>query len=127
MKKSERTHDVCAGECERILYGSVHMALCCQMDDSVDIVCGEDFRDMRMVADVSLHEDIVRTILNVLKVLKVACIGQRIEVYDPIIRIFRHEETNHMTAYETGSARYQNISFEFSHSFENHLIRERYS
>ena len=44
-----------------------------------------------MVADVPLHEDIIRIILNVLKVLKVARIGQRIEVYDPVVRIFRHE------------------------------------
>ena len=122
MKQGKRAHDIRAGECERILNGSVYMAFGSQMDYPIYIVAGENIRNMSMVTDISFNEDIVRTILDVLKVLKVACIGQRIEVYDPVIRIFRHEETNHMTAYETGSTCHQYISLEFSHSIDNYLI-----
>ena len=110
MKEGERAHDICAGECERILYGPVHMALCREMDDSVYIIFCENLRYMSMITDISLHEDIVRTILDVLKVLQVARIGQRIEVYDPVIRILIHEKSYDMAAYEAGTACNQYVS-----------------
>lgn len=56
------------------------MALGGEVDDIVEIVLCEQALDQLLVADVALHKDVAGVALNVLQVLKVAGIGQLVEV-----------------------------------------------
>ena len=88
------------------------------MDDAVNMVFLHELLYCVEVADVCLHECVVRPVLNVLEVSQIAGISQLIEVYDVILWIFIYEQSYYMTANESGSAGDYYVAFE-SHSFRS--------
>ena len=55
------------------------------------------------IADIHLHELVVRLVFNVLQVGQVTGIGQLVQTDDFIFRVFVDEQTYHVTANETGT------------------------
>ena len=68
------------------------MAFGRKVDDPVDIILTEQRPQHIQVADVTLLEHVVRGILDVPQVGKVPRVGQFVQVHDPVIRVFRHEQ-----------------------------------
>jgi len=66
-------------------------------------VLGEQSIDQRAVADVALHEDMPRIATQRVEVVKVAGVGQRIEVDDGLIGVLEPVE-HEVAADETGAA-----------------------
>ena len=87
------------------------MALGSEMDDTVNLLVLHQLIESIEVADVHLDKLIIRFVLNVLEVGKVAGIRQLVEVDDAIVGILVHEEANNMRANESGSACNNYISF----------------
>ena len=56
------------------------------------------------VAHVRLDEAVVRRVLDVAKVFKVAGIGKFVHIDDPVFRIFRHEQTDDVAPDEARAA-----------------------
>ena len=52
------------------------------MNDTVNIILIKDLHDSFAVADISLNEIVVLSILNVLEVLKVSCLRQLVYIDD---------------------------------------------
>lgn len=108
------TQDIGLYEDLRVADTSVYMAFCRKMYHTVDIILCENFADGILVTDISLDKGVVLTLLHVLEILKIACIGQCIHVDDTdfIIVFFKHV-MNIVGTDKTGPSCYQ-ISSHFS-------------
>ena len=111
LEQRERAQDVRTRESERIPDRAVHVALGCEVDHPVDAVLPEQFTHRFEVADVAPDESVVRPLLDVPQVGKVARIGQFVQVHDPVIRVFRHEKADYVRADKARSARNQDSAF----------------
>ena len=80
------------------------MGLGGEVDDAVDVLFLEELQDAVEIADVEADETVVRAVLDVLQVREVAGVGQFVEVDDPVLRVFVHEEPHDVRADETGAA-----------------------
>ena len=80
------------------------MALCSEMDDTVNLLVLHQLIESVEVADVHLDKLIIGFVLDVLEVGKITCIRQLVEVDDAIVGILVHEEANDMRANKSGTA-----------------------
>ena len=87
------------------------MALSGKMYDAVHVFLVHKAVEGVEVADVHLHERIVRGIFHVLQVGEVAGIRQFVEVDDTVFGIFANEEPHHMRADEACATGDDNGSF----------------
>ena len=88
------------------------MRLCCKVDDSVDLILLHQLQDGVEVAYVSLYEDVVWLVFNILEVGQVSGISQLVDIDDAIVRIFVYEKTHYMTSYEACASCYDDVSLE---------------
>ena len=109
LQQAERTHHVRLCEGERVLDGAVHVAFGSEVDDSVDLFVLHELVERVEVADVHLHELVVRLVLDILEVREVARVGELVEVDNLVIRVLVLEQANHMTTNETCTAGDDNI------------------
>ena len=96
LEQAERAHHVRLREGERVLDGAVHMAFCRQVNDAVDQFVLHELVERIEVADVHLHELVVRLALDVLEVREVARVGELVEVDNLVIRVLVHEQAHHV-------------------------------
>ena len=88
------------------------------MDDSVDLILAHDGADRVNITDVRLDESIIRTILYVMEIGEVSGVGELVQIDDMVVRIFIDEKTDHMTAYEAGTAGNDYTPFEIHNLFK---------
>ena len=69
------------------------MGLCCQVDDPVEIMSSKEL----------LHESVVGSVFDILKVLQIACVGQGIKVDDVIIGVFADHQADKMRPNKPGT------------------------
>ncbi len=86
--------------------GAVHVGFGREVDDGARLVLGQQAVDQRAVADVALHEDVVRIALERRQGLEVAGIGQLVEVDDGLVAL-REPVENEIGADEAGAPGYQ--------------------
>ena len=98
LEQGESTHHVRLGESERVLDGAVHVAFGGQVNDAVDFFVLHELVESVKVADIHLHELVVRLVFDVLEVCKVARISQLVEVDNLVFRILIHKEANHVAS-----------------------------
>ena len=98
LQQAQSSHHVRLRESERILDGTIDMAFCREVDDTVDMLILHELVERVKVADVHLHELVVRLAFDVLQVREVARIGKLIEVDNLVFRILVHEQANDMAA-----------------------------
>ena len=111
LEQRERAQDVRTREGERIPDRAVDMAFGREVDDPVDVILTKQRPQHIQVADVPLLEHVVRGILDVPQVGEVPRIGQFVQVHDPVIRVFRHEQAYYVRADKARSARNQDSAF----------------
>ena len=104
LKKAKRPEHVGPGECERVLDAPVHVAFSREVDHPVHLLLLHKGMHRVEVAHVRLDEAVVRRVLDVAKVFKVAGIGKFVHVDDPVFRIFRHEQTDDVAPDEARAA-----------------------
>ena len=88
------------------------------MDDSIDLILAHDGADRVNVTDVCLDESIIRTILYVMEIGEVSGVCELVQIDDMVVRIFIDEKTDHMTAYEAGTAGNDYTPFEIHNLFK---------
>ncbi len=66
LEKAQSTHHVRLREGKRVLDGAVHVTFCRQVDDAVDMLILHELVESVKVADVHLHELVVRLVLDIL-------------------------------------------------------------
>ena len=96
LQQTQSTHHVSLGKGKRVLDTSVHMTLCCQVDNAVHLLVLHQLIEGVEVADVHLHEFVVGFVFDVLQVCEVSRIRQFVEVNDVILGILVHEQANNM-------------------------------
>ena len=94
------------------------MAFCREVDDSIDLILTHDGADRVNVTDVCLDESIIRTILYVMEIGEVSGVCELVQIDDMVVRIFIDEKTDHMTAYEAGTAGNDYTPFEIHNLFK---------
>ena len=104
LQQAQRTHHVRPCEGEGVLDASVHVALRRQMDDAVHLLLLHQAVEGVEVADVHLHELVVRFVFYIFQIGQIARIRQLVQVDNAILRILVHKQADHMAADETGSA-----------------------
>ena len=82
------------------------MALCGKVDDSVNILLPEQCKHCIEVTDVHLYESVVRPVLDVLEIGKVAGVGQLVQVDDSAVGVFVYKKAYNMGSDESGTSGY---------------------
>ena len=113
LKHGQSTEDIGPGESKGVLDGTVHVTLGRQVNHAVDVVFLKYSADRLEVADISTHEHVVRSLLDVLQVGQVAGVGQLVQIYDTVLGVLVHEEAHDVATDEARAARYQYIALEF--------------
>ncbi len=98
LEQAKRAHHVRLREGERVLDGAVHVTFCRQVDDTVYMFVLHELVERVKVADVHLHELVVRLVLDVLQVREVARVGKLIEVDNLVFRVLVHKQANHVAS-----------------------------
>lgn len=93
-------HHKSAGIADR----TVDMRFRSQMDHPVGPVFFEDLQYMPGIGDVGFNEGVIRPVLDILQVLQVPGIGQRIQIDDLITGIFGNKLSHNMGTDKSGSA-----------------------
>ena len=96
LQEAQGAHDVRLREGERVLDGTVHMAFGREVDNAVDMLVLHELVERVEIADVHLHELVIRFALDVLEVREVARVSELVEVDDLVVRILVHEQANHV-------------------------------
>ena len=109
LEQAQSSHDVRLGKRERILDGAVHVAFGGQVNDAVDLFVLHELVERVKVADVHLHELVVRLVLDILEVREVARIGKLIEVDNLVFRVLVHEQAHHVAPNEACTAGNDNV------------------
>ena len=104
LQKAEGTHNVGAGECERILDAPVDVGFGGKVDDSVDLLLLHKGQHGLEIAYVRFNETVVGLLLYILEIRKVTCIGQLVDVDYLIFRILVHEQAHDVAADESSSS-----------------------
>ena len=104
LQQAQSTHHVRLREGERVLDGAVHVAFCRKVDDTVDLFILHELVERVEVADVHLHELVVRLALDVLEVREVARIGKLVKIDNLVFRILVHEKANYVATNEACAA-----------------------
>ena len=119
LQQRQRTQHVRARKGEGILDRVVDMALRRKMYNTVDLIFAHDLAHAVEIAYVGTLEYIVRTVLNVLQVGKIAGVGQFVEVDDTVIGILVYEEAHDMAPDKARTARDQYVAFHCCSAFFN--------
>src|SRR3984957_11482373 len=98
------SHDIGAYEVFGTWYGPVDMRLRRKMHDRVDMVLLEQRAYRGLVADIALHENVARIVLQAGEVLDIAGIGQRVEYHHPPFARVRQPVAHEIGADKAGSA-----------------------
>ena len=106
LKQRERSHHIGLRKSKRIFDAAVNMTLCCKVDDAIYLLILHEFEDTVEIANIHLHELVVRLILNILEVRKITCIRQLIQVDNLIVWIFVHKQPYNMASDKSGSTGY---------------------
>ena len=126
LEQGERSHHVRLREGERVLDGTVHVAFCSQVNDAVDLFILHELVESVEVADVHLHELVVRLALDILQVREVARIGQLVEVDNLVFRILIDKEAHYVAANEACAAGNDDILHNYSFD-EDFLFRNSFN
>ena len=95
------------------------MRLGSEVDDIVEIVLLEQRSNQFLVADIALHEHMTGIPLHALQILKIACIGQLVEVDKQDVVIFLQHVVNKVGADKSGATSDQI----FLHVFSSPILR----
>ena len=112
LQKRQRAHDIRAGKSKGILNRTIDMALGCQVNHTVDLHLLHQGIDPLKIADIGLHEAVVRFVFDIAEILQITRIGQYIEIHDPIIGVLAHHKAHHMGADKPGTARNEYVTLE---------------
>ena len=104
LQERQRAHHIGLGKGERVLDRTVDVAFGSQVDDAVDFLLLHQLQDSVEIADIHLHEAIVRLVFDVLEIGQIAGIRKFIEIDDPILRILVHKQPHDVRPDKTGSA-----------------------
>ena len=96
LQQAQSAHHVRLREGERVLDGAVHVTFGSQMDDTVYMLVLHELVERVEVANVHLHELVVRLAFDVLQVREVARIRKLVEVDNLVFGILVHEKANHV-------------------------------
>ena len=109
LQQAQRAHYIRAGKGEGVFDGAVDVALGGEVNDAIYIVLLHDGAHALEVADVGLHEGVVRLALNILQVGQVTGIGEGIQVNNFVLGVLVDEETYNVRADEAGAACDENV------------------
>jgi len=102
FKQAKRAHDIGLDESAGAIDGTIDVAFRSEIQHRIGLVFGQQAGDQCAVADVALHEHVVRIAVQAAQGLQVTGVGQRIEIdhLDPTGDRFE----NKVTANESGTA-----------------------
>lgn len=80
------------------------MAFGSEVDDAVHVFFLHQSQHSLKVADVHLHEAVVGLVLDVFEVSQIACVGEFVEVDNPVFGVLVHKQTYHMATDKTGTS-----------------------
>ncbi len=86
---------------------AVNMAFGCEVDDYVNGVFPEGLGNVAVGCDVSMNKCVTGIVLDIRQILEVAGVGQRIQVYDRIVRMVGKDVSREITADESRAPGYE--------------------
>ena len=88
------------------------MRLCRKVYDAVNLILLHQGKHEIEITDICLDKHIIRPILDIGKIGKVARIGQLVDINDTIVRILVYKQTYYMAADEAGTSCNDYVSLE---------------
>ena len=111
LEQGKRSHHVRLREGERVLDGAVHVTFGSQVNDAINLFVLHEFVERVEVANVHLHELVVRLAFNVFQVCEVARVGKLVKVDNLVFRILVHEQAHHVASDKARAAGNDDGSF----------------
>ena len=81
------SHDIGLEENSRILNGTVHMGLCCEIDNNVRMLLLKQLLHSGSVCNICLDKPEIRVLHSCLQRGEVACIGELVQADDSVLRM----------------------------------------
>ena len=100
LQQCESTQHIGPGEGERVGNRPVHMRLGSQMYDAVHPLLFQKGGYAAEIADVHLHETIVRPVRDIIEVGEIPGVCQFVDIDNPAIRIFADKKPDYVRADE---------------------------
>ena len=104
LEERERTHHVGLCKSKGVADGAIHMALGCQMNDTLDLAVFQQAVHAFKIADVHFDKLIIGLVFHITQIGQVARVGEGVEADDVVVGIFIDEEANNMVADKAGSS-----------------------
>ena len=99
---------ICLDENLRIFYAAVNMTFSRKMDDSLYVIFGKDLCNGILISNIRPDERIVRIVLNILEVFKIASVCKYIHIdYPDVTAILPEHIVNIVRTDKTGTACYK--------------------
>ena len=98
LKQAQGPHYISPREGERVFYAPVNVGLSGKVDNPVDLLVLHQFIEAFEVAYVHLDKLVVRLVLYVLEIGKIACVSELVNIDNPVVRILVHEEPYYVRA-----------------------------
>ena len=103
LEQRERAHHVGACKTEGIFDGTIHVTLCCQVDDAGDVVTLQESAHSGGIADIGFLKNIIWSFLHIFEVCQITGIGEEVKAYNFCLGIFVDKKTNYVVADETST------------------------
>ena len=91
LEQAQRSHHVRLGKRERVLDGTVHVTFRRKVNNAVNLFVLHEFVERIEVANVHLHELVVRLVLDVLEVREVSRVGEFVKIDNLVLGILVHK------------------------------------
>ena len=118
LQEAQGAHHIRLREGERILDRAVHVAFCSKVDNTIDFFILHKLVECIEIANIHLHELVVRLTFDILKIRKVPCVRELVEVDNFVFGILVHEKAHYMTSDKACTTGDYDILHNSSLSFE---------
>jgi len=98
LQQRQSSHHIGLCKCEWILNTSIHMTLCCQVNDTIHMLFLHQLVECIEIANIHLHKLVIWLILYVLEISQITSISQLIQINYIILGILIYEQTNYMAS-----------------------------
>ena len=130
LQEAQSAHHVRLGEGERVLDGAVHVAFGSEVNDAIDFFILHELVERVKIADVHLHELVVRLVLDILEIREVTRVSKLVKVDNLVFRVLVHEQANDMTSDKARAASDDNGTFheilQFEEKYRKELTKQKF-
>ena len=100
------SHNIGLHKNARVFNGTVYMALCREIHYNIKFFFLKQIHNKRFIRNITFDKFVIRFIFHWFQSFQIAGVGEQIQVYNLIIRVFIHHVMYKVSSDKTGTACY---------------------